>query len=201
MRCYRTNLQKDSQLSPQRGGYEMFVTFKVALLCIPMWINSSTLFAIFYPKTLDYSFRNLWFLLFSSLLVPCGIFDSFLLSKIIWGALILPVVVLDSARTMQRPAEHFILLHPSGPAWKLYHTRIIWLCKGQTHTKISSTVMQDLSMPLLTISIFSSNHTRRCMWESHLGLKRNESRKSAKQTTPKNTPFRSKRPWKRLLVL
>ena len=55
-----------------------------------------------------YSFRNVWFPLFLSLLVPCRIFDSFLLSESILGALILPVLVLNSARTMHGPAEHFI---------------------------------------------------------------------------------------------
>ena len=36
-------------------------------------------------------------LLFSSLLAPCGIFCSFLLSESIRGALVLPVLMLDSA--------------------------------------------------------------------------------------------------------
>ena len=44
----------------------------------------------------------------SPLLAPCGFFDYFLLSESIWRALILPVLVLDSARTMHGPAEHFI---------------------------------------------------------------------------------------------
>ena len=32
-----------------------------------------------------------------TLLVPCGIFGYFLLSESIWGTLILPLLVLDSA--------------------------------------------------------------------------------------------------------
>ena len=40
--------------------------------------------------------------------LPYGIVDYFLLSESIWRALILLVLVLDSARTMHGPAEHFI---------------------------------------------------------------------------------------------
>ena len=118
-----------------------------------MGIWYCTLFAISHPKILYYPFRNLWFLLFSSLLVPCGIFDSFLLLESIWGALILPVEVLDSARTMQRHAEHFTNQEQCGNC-----TRIL-LCNDRLHATINSIVMQDLSMALLTPYVLIQPHS------------------------------------------
>ena len=53
-------------------------------------------------------------------------------------------VVLDSVRTMHGPAEHFIHQEQSGNLSR------IWLCNIQSHAKISSIVMQDLSMACLT---------------------------------------------------
>ena len=87
---------------------------------------------------------NLWFFLFSSLLAPSKIFDPFLLLESIWGAFNLPVEVFVSARTMQRLAENFINQEQRGKGSR------IWLRSCRSHAKTSSTVMQDLSIPLLT---------------------------------------------------
>ena len=68
---------------------------------------------------------NLWFSLFSSLLAPSKIFDSFLLLESIWGAITSPVEAFDSAWTMQRPAENFINQEQRGECSR------IWLCSGR----------------------------------------------------------------------
>ena len=47
-------------------------------------------------------------ILFSSLLVSCEFFDSFLFLESLGGALVLPLLVLDSVQTIHESAEHFI---------------------------------------------------------------------------------------------
>ena len=86
-----------------------FLTFKSCLLMYShmyLGIYYCTLLTTSYPKTLSYSPLNLPFLLFSPLLAPYGIFDYF--PESIWGAIILPALVLDSAQTMHGPAEQLI---------------------------------------------------------------------------------------------
>ena len=65
---------------------------------------------------------------------------------------------------MHKPAEHFI---NEEQRWKC--TRI-WLWNGPSHAKISSTVMQDLSMALLTPHIlvqpYSSLGKPPCLWNA-----------------------------------
>ena len=137
---------------------------KVALLCIPMGIWFYTLFAISHPQnTLLPFYRNLWFPLFLFLLVPWGIFDFFSSWRVLRGRSFF-VEVLDSARTMQRPAEPFINQEQRGNCTR------IGQCNGRSHAKISSTVMQDLSMPLLTPYVLVQPHSAigdlPCMWNA-----------------------------------
>ena len=70
----------------------------------------------------------------------------------------------NRARTMQRPAEHFIDKEQPENCTR------IWVCNGRLHTKTSSTVMQDLSMPLLTPYVLVQPHLSMgdppCMWNA-----------------------------------
>ena len=85
------------------------MTYRSAIFrFIPIGIYYCTVFAIFYPNTLSYQFQYYVLLLFLPLLEPCGALDCFLLSESVWKALILPVLVLDSTRTMHGSAEYFI---------------------------------------------------------------------------------------------
>ena len=121
----------------------MFSTFKrVALLCICTGIWYYTLFAISHPKILYYTLLEISNSLCSHpFLCPGEFLILFSFWRVFGGAHFL-VEVLDSAQTMQRSAEHFINQERRGNC-----TRICQ-CNGRLHTKISSTVMQDLSILL-----------------------------------------------------
>ena len=91
-----------------RGGYTTLDTFKSCPFYAFPWGFSIALYSQY--LTPKYSTTLEKYLILSSLTPSSAkqFFDSFLLLESIRGALILPVEVFDSARTMQRPAEHFI---------------------------------------------------------------------------------------------
>ena len=71
---------------------------------------------------------------------------------------------LAKGSTMHGPAEHFIH-QEQGEKWSR-----IWQCNGQSCANISSIVMQDLSIPLLTRPVLFHPHSLMgdtpCMWDT-----------------------------------
>ena len=153
-----------------QGGYKVFVTFKS---CPFMFSRRDLLFYSIlntystqkHSPTISEMIYFLRFLLVSPLLVlaSCRIFYYFLLLESIWGEIIVPVLVLDSAWTWK---DLWTLIHQEQRG----NPSRIWLCNDQLHAKISSTVMQDLSMPLLTSYVPVESHSSMreplCMWHA-----------------------------------
>ena len=137
---------------------------KVSLSCIPMGIYYCILFAIFYPKTLSHPLKNLSVLLFSSLLAPCGIFDSFLLSESIWGATHFTGL---SFRQCLNHARARRTLHPSGTAWKLkqglsMQWPIVRKHQLDSHARfIDDTLDPSCSLPSIFFDGKYTSHARR----------------------------------------
>ena len=129
-----------------------------------MGVYHCTLFAITYmPQNTLLSF---WISVISSVLTPSGAlpnFDYFLLSESTYlGGAHFTAFVLGSARTMHGSAKHFIHQEQRGN-WSS-----IWVCNGMSYANISSIVMQDLLMPLVTLHVLFQSHSSMgdtpCMW-------------------------------------
>ena len=129
---------------------------------------------IYYFTLFVISFHQNALLLFSKsvissvltpLLAPCGIFDSFLLSESTYfgGA----HFTSFSFRKCSNHARTCRTLHTSETVLKLCR---IWLWNCHSHAKISSIVVQDLSIPRLTPHVLAQPHSLMrdtpCIWNT-----------------------------------